>query len=301
MLARLSPLRFLCFCIAASALFCARTAQAALVFGDSSTGGTSSRNAGDSPISSLTVGQNTPINQIGVLVDLNSDGDLKFVINDATSNSFVLITAAQAVTDDGDTFKLSSTFSPVTLLAGHHYYIGAIADVSGNWNYDPFPMAITQNGITNQITDNDVTNFNSPGLTGPGTAQIPIELFNAAPTPGDFNLDHHVDARDIAALQLALTNLSLYESTYGVTDADLAQINQLPGESSTTLNNSDLQALINLLQSGGGSFTAGSSNGDSFNIGSLNSVPEPSSLALAYLATLTGIFILIPRNRHASI
>ncbi|MFZ1009727.1 MAG: hypothetical protein WAN65_23010, partial [Candidatus Sulfotelmatobacter sp.] len=220
MLSRPGWIRISRLCIGLSWLFCTCTAQAALVFGDSSSDGVSSRGPGDSPISSLSVSQNTSINQIGVLVDLNSDGDLKFLIDDATSNTFLLITPAKAFTDDGDAFKLSDTFSPVTLLANHQYYIGAIADIGGNWNYDAFPAAITQNGITNQITDNNVSNFNSPVLTGAGTAQIPIELFNAAWAAGDFNLDGHVDARDIFALEQALINLSAYKSQYGVTDTD---------------------------------------------------------------------------------
>jgi glucose/arabinose dehydrogenase len=88
------------------------------------------------------------------------------------------------------------------------------------------------------------------------------------PSPGDFNRDGHVDARDISALEQALTNLSAYKSQYGVTDAELLQINQLPGESTNTLNNSDLQALLDYLKAGGGS----------------TSVPEPSTFVLAVLA-----------------
>jgi hypothetical protein len=53
-----------------------------------------------------------------------------------------------------------------------------------------------------------------------------------------------------------------------VTDTDLLQINQLPGESTNTLNNSDLQALLNYLIAGGGS----------------TAVPEPSTFVLAVLA-----------------
>ena len=218
----------------------------------------------------MSVSQNTSINQIGVLVDLNSDGDLKFLIDDATSNTFLLITPAKAFTDDGNDFKLSDTFSPVTLLANHQYYIGAIADVGGNWNYDAFPAAITQNGITNQVTDNNVSNFNSPVLTGAGTAQIPIELFNAAWAAGDFNLDHHVDAADIVPMMGALTNLSGYESAHsGLSASDLSTIEDVNGDGKFT--NADLQALIDLLQSGHGS----------------TSVPEPQSgplLAIGGLA-----------------
>jgi uncharacterized membrane protein len=86
---------------------------------------------------------------------------------------------------------------------------------------------------------------------------------------GDYNQDHHVNAADIAALELALTNLAAYKNQYGVTDAELLQIDQIPGEGTDNLNNSDLQALVTYLKNGGGS---------------TNSVPEPSSACLAILA-----------------
>jgi uncharacterized membrane protein len=98
----------------------------------------------------------------------------------------------------------------------------------------------------------------------------PIELI----LPGDYNNDHHLNADDIRALQLALTNLPLYKTTYSVSDADLLQINQLPGESTNILNNSDLQALLNYLKNGGGSTT---------------SVPEPSSACLVLSALICWI------------
>lgn len=98
--------------------------------------------------------------------------------------------------------------------------------------------------------------------------------------PGDYNKDNHVNAADIKALELALTDLSTYKSTYGVSDADLVQINQLPGESTTALNNSDLQALLNYLKTGGGS---------------ANPVPEPSTLVLLTFGTV-GVMI---RRRFA--
>jgi hypothetical protein len=114
---------------------------------------------------------------------------------------------------------------------------------------------------------------NSPGVAdqfiGFRVAYIPQTL------PGDYNNDGHVDAADIKALELALANLPLYESTYGVSDADLQQIDQLPGKSSTNLNNSDLQALLNYLKSGGGS---------------TNSVPEPSTFVLGVL--VLGVMLL---------
>jgi hypothetical protein len=93
----------------------------------------------------------------------------------------------------------------------------------------------------------------------------------APPAPGDYNKDGHVDARDINALDLALTNLTLYQSTYTVSNSDLAAINNIPGNSGSNLSNSKLQALENLLLAGNGSTSA---------------VPEPSSLVLLALGGL---------------
>jgi hypothetical protein len=265
-----------------SPLFCTCTVQAALVFGDSSSDGVSSRGSGDSPLSSLTVSQNTSIDQIGVLVDLNSDGNLKFLIDDASSNTFSLITPAKAFTDDGDTFKLSDTFSAFTLLANHQYYIGAIADVGGNWNYDAFPTAITQNGITNQVTDNNASNFNSPVLTGAGTAQIPIELFNAAFSPGDFNLDHHVDDADFVHMMAALTDISAFQSAHSdLSSSDLLSIEDVNGDGKFT--NADLQALIDLLQAGQGS----------------TSVPEPEAGLLLAIGGLVLALLAVCQRKSS--
>jgi PEP-CTERM motif len=93
----------------------------------------------------------------------------------------------------------------------------------------------------------------------------------APPAPGDYNKDGHVDARDINALDLALTNLTLYQSTYTVSNSDLAAINNIPGNSGSNLSNSKLQALENLLLAGSGTTSA---------------VPEPSSLVLLALGGL---------------
>ena len=84
---------------------------------------------------------------------------------------------------------------------------------------------------------------------------------------GDFNRDGHVDASDILAAMKALTNLTGYESQYAVTAATLPLIADVNGDGQ--VNNADLQALLNLLNSGGGS---------------ADSVPEPASVLLAVCA-----------------
>jgi phosphatidylinositol-3-phosphatase len=86
--------------------------------------------------------------------------------------------------------------------------------------------------------------------------------------PGDFNRDGHVDAADIAAAMAALTDVPDYQAANGLTDPNLfrtiADVNK-----DGSFNVADLQDLLILLQSGGGSADA---------------VPEPATAVLALLA-----------------
>ncbi len=95
--------------------------------------------------------------------------------------------------------------------------------------------------------------------------------------PGDFNLDGHVDARDIQSMESALTNLNGYQhggNSLDVTlnNTDLFGIGDLNGDGQIT--NADLQFLLNSLRNGGGS----------------TSVPEPSSWLLAICAAVAGFW-----------
>jgi Dockerin type I domain len=94
------------------------------------------------------------------------------------------------------------------------------------------------------------------------------ELIVASSTllPGDFNRDGHVDARDIGPMMQALPNLSTYQSSHG--NISTAQVD-LIGDGK--FNNADLQALLNALESGGGS---------------TDPVLEPASIVLLSLVAL---------------
>ena len=65
----------------------------------------------------------------------------------------------------------------------------------------------------------------------------------------------------------ALTDLNAYKSTNSLNSAQLLSIGDI--DLSGTLNNADVQALLNLLKSGGGSLAA---------------VPEPASIVMMALA-----------------
>jgi hypothetical protein len=65
---------------------------------------------------------------------------------------------------------------------------------------------------------------------------------------GDFNRDGHVDAKDIQAMQLALTNLSSYESTYSVLPSDFPSFSDINSDGNFT--NADLQALFTCFSRG---------------------------------------------------
>jgi hypothetical protein len=84
-------------------------------------------------------------------------------------------------------FKESNPFAPVTLLPGHSYLIGGIADVGGNWAALFPPSPFTQNGITNQAPNGNISNFGTPTILGDGQVQIPIRL-SAIPEPATLAL-----------------------------------------------------------------------------------------------------------------
>jgi len=93
-----------------------------------------------SPLAAITVSVLTSINQIGARMDLNSSGNLKFLIFDLNSHGLLFGTGPTAYADDGLTFKVSPVFSDFVLTPGIVYGIGAIADVAGNWSVRRCPQ-----------------------------------------------------------------------------------------------------------------------------------------------------------------
>ena len=149
----------------------------AVFFEGSAMGGSNSNyGAGQSPLAGpITVSSPTTISQIAAMVDLNSAGNLKFVI--FANSSLALSTAPTAFSDDGMKFKMSPRISGgFTLNPGTTYYIGAIADVGGVWQYGTGSL-VTQHNISVSSFNQNAGNFASPQLTGSAWATIPIQLF----------------------------------------------------------------------------------------------------------------------------
>jgi hypothetical protein len=99
---------------------------------------------------------------------------------------------------------------------------------------------------------------------------------------GDVNLDGHVNAADISAMQNALAGLNNFKTSHSLNNYGLNSIADLNGDGQVT--NADLQMLLNTLKAGGGNTTA---------------VPEPASVSLAVLA-VAGFCVVAGRNRRIS-
>jgi formylglycine-generating enzyme len=146
----------------------------------------------------------------------------------------------------------------------------------GGFNSSAFPQIASTNGIFDGASNGD----NNYGFR---LAFLPPSILL-----GDMNFDGHVDAKDIAALQAALTNTTGYLSTnfgngtpssHGVTAANIGSYADVNG--GAKFNNSDLQSLLLYLKTGHGS---------------VSSVPEPSTVMLGGIG-LTAIVLSTSRQR----
>jgi hypothetical protein len=158
-------------------------ARADIIFNDSNFNGHSSRSGADDPVTFITnVAQNTAITNIGILNDLATAGDVRFLIYDINTASLVYLSSPKAFGADSgsDTWKVSDAFS-FTLLAGHQYYIGGVANVSNLAAFQFPPINHTENGITSDGSNGNFT-FNG-GIEGNGGAGIPLRLYANAAVP----------------------------------------------------------------------------------------------------------------------
>ena len=200
------------------------------------------------------------------------------------NNPIAITVTTSASFDPASTleFLLESNWtSPVGFAAGLNPALGGNLDLEFATGVNFF----SQVGHTFQL-------FNWTGINPSGTFTVAsplqwdlsqlyttgnVTLLSVPEVLGDFNGDGHVNSSDVTAMEAALANLHGYETANNITNQQLLAIGDLNGDG--TFNNADLQALINLLNSGGGS---------------TNPIPEPSTFLLAVLA-----FGLVTRRRFA--
>jgi polygalacturonase len=130
------------------------------------------------------------------------------------------------------------SFSNVKLTGSGQFqlYYGANIDLSG----------LTLTGMTQSLF----------GLTNVTAGGVPLY-------PGDFNRDGHVTGADLGAMLMAFKDLPTYESSNGLSDAQMEVIFDLNND--FQINNADMQTFLTLLSTG---------------LGSASSVPEPATLVL---------------------
>jgi hypothetical protein len=170
-----------------SVLISAPIARADIIF-DNSAGatGTTFRGPGFDPGTFITlVAVDTFISDFQILNRMNSAGNLKFLIfDDATSALLYSSPAIPFPSDNGSfTWKTSPTIN-FTLLAGHKYDIGSIADVAADYPFEFGRGSFTQHFITSSDANANFSGFAIPTLSGHAAADIPLRLeVNAAVVP----------------------------------------------------------------------------------------------------------------------
>jgi hypothetical protein len=180
--------------------------------------------------------------------------------------------------------------NPDTNSKSWFYYAGSYAQQSVSW-VSPANYGISEIDYSMETPDNPnpvihtlqngdfvgfrVDTFDENYFPVSGSPQLPVATLQ----PGDFNLDGHVDASDVAAMLKAMADLNAYQNGDNsqqatLTESDLLAIGDLNGDGKIT--NADLQDLLNLLNSGRGS---------------VESVPEPAAWVLASGAAICALVI----------
>jgi beta-glucanase (GH16 family) len=142
----------------------------------------------------------------------------------------------------------------------------------GGTNAAPFdkPFYLVMNlAVGGQYPGESTPNTRPPLAAGSYTMTISdVEAFSI-PILGDVNRDGHLDAKDVTAMESALTDETDFSTANDITTAQLSLIGDVNGDGK--FNNADVQALLSELKSGGGS---------------TDSVPEPSTFLLLALGAL---------------
>ncbi len=154
-------------------------AARAQFFDDSVRTDYSTRGAESSPQSRIQVSAPVAVNSIAVLTNITTAHQMKFIIYNFSSSSFVYLGAAESFAADASgvfSFKRSANFPMVTLVPGQDYMIGAISDVAGLWAFST-SGSFTQNNVTSTQTNGNASGFASPTLAATGGARIPLRLY----------------------------------------------------------------------------------------------------------------------------
>jgi len=165
-----------------------------------------------------------------------------------------------------DGHYLSSDFNAPDGTNGNTYGVRLYESSPGFWVADAVELAPHAQVLSSQTPVN-IAPLATIGMISASTSPPFLDNFTLESSlHGDVNLDNHVDARDIAAMESALANLTAYANSKSASTLQISSAGDVNGDGKFT--NSDLQKLLNVLKAGGGS---------------TNAVPEPSTLALLTL------------------
>jgi hypothetical protein len=143
-----------------------------------------------------------------------------------------------------------------------HHWVFSLSDSALTAVGTPPPLSNQLSNVSQiRILSSATAGFDGDALN----AQLGIDNITAVPTvtKGDFNRDTHFNAADIQAMAAALTDLSGYQSYWGLSNAQLVTLGNFTTPD-TSVNNLDFQGLITALANGAGN-------------GALSTVPEPAS------------------------
>lgn len=121
------------------------------------------------------------LTNIAVRTDLDSSGDLKFLVFDHSDHSKILETTPKHFADDGRTWKTSDELQ-LTLTPGE-YDIGFIPNVGHSQSFD---TTATVSGIFESVSSNpNFDNYDDPYTTLHGGADCAVQLFGTVDSDSD--------------------------------------------------------------------------------------------------------------------
>ena len=215
------------------------------------------------------------INMAGGTFSLNNFGEQAGMLK-TTATSTIDLTLGnggeilQFADSSTNHWAVGSTTKGATLHIAN--WTGNIAGGGADQIVFPSLTSLTPNQLNQIIFDGSGLTHAKLIATGAGAELVPT---NTAPTGlvlvGDVNFDNHVNNADVSALITSLADLNAYKAAHGLSDAQFANAADLNGND--LVDNGDLQSLLSLLKSGGGSVAP---------------VPEPATFTLLALGAVMG-------------